>query len=242
MIVAWIALIYSAYSQHVAVVVDASSGYENLRNTVSAIEVAEAYESCGYHVLLFSAQLKTMDSRLSFFKHSNYSGAVISGQLVTEDSILNTLESDLPGHGPDRDLVVFVVGHGSNGYIRLHGSHILSKQHLARALSRGHRAGQFRSVRLVVDTCHGGDFIDILARKPWYSGVSSSDKRENSYSAGADRHTGVSLDDRFSIAFAKTVREKCGSLSLHELQHDPAFSFDALGSTVTIVPAKKHRW
>lgn len=133
----------------------------------------------------------------------------VRGEGVTVDAFLAALTrprfrphswgSTTLGPGKDSKVVVYLTGHGGEGFLKFHDVDELTGVELGRAVAEMSAKGAYGELLLVLDTCQAQSFFTDID-SPNVTAISSSRLGENSYAAPADLSLGVSTIDRFTRA------------------------------------------
>lgn len=111
----------------------------------------------------------------------------------------------LPG-GPNSSLLVYMTGHGGDGFLKFHDKTEMAAEDFAHALEEGRASGRWGEALLLFDTCQAATLTEAL-RSPGLIALVSSVRGENSYAHGHDRSVGQSLMDGFTHTVTSFLRE-----------------------------------
>jgi hypothetical protein len=170
-----------------AVVVSTSRYWFNYRHTSNALSVYHALRRLGLpdsHIILMIAESHSCSFHNPFpgrvFSSDNdHSGDVqssdlqvdFSGDAVTPEALLRILSgrhlSGTPAMQrlettPYSRLLVYLTGHGGEGFLKFHDKETLSSADLSAALRVAESSGRFYEVLAVFDTCQASSFVDDL--------------------------------------------------------------------------------
>jgi len=129
------------------------------------------------------------------------------GEAVTVASFLSILSgkwsADTPENlrlrsGPDSNLLVYMTGHGGDGFLKFQDAEEISAQDLADAFHAAYVNGKYGSALFLIDTCQGATMFSRFYA-PNVVAIASSALGENSYSHHADNRIGVAIIDRFTF-------------------------------------------
>lgn len=131
----------------------------------------------------------TVESFLQLF-HGKYDNSVdISKRLMSSDS---------------SNVMIFLSGHGGNGFFKFRDIDELSSHSLASSIESMYRNRRYRKLLLVIDTCQASTMGEFI-HSPNVTIIASSQQGENSYAHNAHEELGVALIDRFSYAFSNQL-------------------------------------
>ena len=204
-----------------ALIVDASRYWFNYRHGANALSVYRAVRRMGTpdsRVVLMLADDHACDARNA--RHGRMRGDVggsvelygdevevdYRGTEVTPESVMRVLTNRhaegtprskklLPG--PRSNVLIYITGHGGDGFIKFQDQNQLRDGEIADALAQMHAKGRYNEVLFLADTCQASTLAKAI-RSPRVLALSSSDVGENSYSLFADPEIGVHVIDRFT--------------------------------------------
>lgn len=99
-------------------------------------------------------------------------------------------------------LLIYLTGHGGDGFLKFHDQQELTAEDLARALRLMWLQRRFARALVLVDTCQAATINEQLAT-PHTAGVGSSARGQNSFSRENDDLLGVAVADRFSFGVSR---------------------------------------
>lgn len=119
---------------------------------------------------------------------------------VTPSTIKNTLtgRNGLLPSGPGSNVVLYLTGHGGDGFLKFHDADELSAIELANAVSEMRHRRRFRKLLIIVDTCQAASLFTHLEDGSGVLAFASSRLGENAYASSPDATIGVALADRFT--------------------------------------------
>ena len=142
-------------------------------------------------------------------------GVDYAGGDVTADAVLRVLAGRTPpgtparrrlDSGPHSRLLLYLTGHGGDGFLKFSDKEELASHDLAKALEAARLAGRFASALAVFDTCQAATLGEPII-SPGVVVLSSSLRAENSYAAGFDSSLGLALADGFTRALYSFLRD-----------------------------------
>jgi phosphatidylinositol glycan class K len=132
------------------------------------------------------------------------------GRDVSAASLLRVLADDHPpGTPPSRRLragrnasvLLYLTGHGGDGFLKFHDREELLAADVAAAVGGMAAAGRYGRLLLVADTCQAASLYAGV-RAPRWAGVASSAVGQSSYAAHSDPGVGAHLVDEFTLHLA----------------------------------------
>lgn len=153
---------------------------------------------------------------LSLYPHDvevDYAGADVS-----PESLLRAITGRHTAHTPSRQrlavagggsslsrtstLLLYLTGHGGDGFMKFHDKEELTYPDLAGALAEAFSKGRYGRALVVVDTCQAASLAAALSPlSPSVLVISSSVVGQNSYATGHDSEIGLSLADAWTRVF-----------------------------------------
>jgi glycosylphosphatidylinositol transamidase (GPIT) subunit GPI8 len=100
--------------------------------------------------------------------------------------------------GPDSKVLVYLTGHGGDGFLKFHDQQELGSADLAHAFQQMWAYGRYAELLLVIDTCQAATMGDHLSA-PYVTYISSSNLGENSYAYDTNHWLGLAVMDRFTF-------------------------------------------
>jgi Peptidase C13 family len=127
------------------------------------------------------------------------SGAEVSGRSFLEALRGRGRLSPWREGGGTRDFLLYLNGHGGDGYFKFRDSDEVSADMIADALAESWRRGLFSRAWLILDTCQAATLFDAMDRRgiPGLTHLSTSDKGLSSYAADYSSADAVALADGF---------------------------------------------
>eukprot|EP00276_Gloeochaete_wittrockiana_P009099 CAMPEP_0184645712 /NCGR_PEP_ID=MMETSP0308-20130426/2270_1 /TAXON_ID=38269 /ORGANISM="Gloeochaete witrockiana, Strain SAG 46.84" /LENGTH=300 /DNA_ID=CAMNT_0027075017 /DNA_START=1614 /DNA_END=2516 /DNA_ORIENTATION=- len=194
----------------------------NYRHTANALAVHSILRRLGFpedRIILMLADNIACNSRNSFCGevygndshknnlhpadiHVDYSGLDVNVENVVQ-VLAGEHASFVPPSkqlrsGPDSRVLVYMTGHGGNGFLKFHDKYELHSRKLAEAFHLMHVRQRYKEILFIADTCQAGTLAKHL-HSPNILFVASSSEGESSYSHLTDAKMGVSLMERFTF-------------------------------------------
>lgn len=143
-----------------------------------------------------------------------YAGAEVDYRArdVNVHSVLQVLTGTHPaGTPPSRRLdtdanssvLIFMTGHGGDGFLKFHDQSELLAADVAGAVVTMHAHRRYKSLLMVVDTCQAATLYGRLAHVPGWAAMSSSVLGQSSYALRHDPEIGAHLVDELSDHLAR---------------------------------------
>eukprot|EP00884_Botryococcus_braunii_P018765 jgi/Botrbrau1/5572/Bobra.97_2s0003.1 len=115
-------------------------------------------------------------------------------------------------------LVVYLTGHGGNGFLKFKDREELTSEQLGKALAQRASSTQLSHVLLLIDTCQAASLFSAISI-PSFLGLASSAIGESSYSHHMDPLLGVAEIDRFTFHLSEFLAslKPCTNASIGRL-------------------------
>lgn len=129
------------------------------------------------------------------------------GRDVSVQSILQVLTGHHPPGTPasrrmdstrNSTVLLYLTGHGGDGFLKLHDQSELLSTDVAAAVKNMHASGRYKELLLVLDTCQAATLYGELQEVPGWAGIASSKLGQSSYALRSDPGVGAHLVDEFS--------------------------------------------
>ncbi len=117
-----------------------------------------------------------------------------SGRIVPGTPTSKRLLSD-----ENSNVLIYMTGHGGNGYLKFQDSEEISSKDIAFVIEEMHLKRRYHELLIAVDTCEASTLFDDIS-SPNVLGIACSGLGENSYSTSNDDSLGVPIMDRFSLS------------------------------------------
>ena len=99
--------------------------------------------------------------------------------------------------GRNSSVLLYLTGHGGDGFLKFHDQNELLASDLAAAVGQMHAAGRYRQLLVMLDTCQAATMYSEISAPGWI-GVASSKLAQSSYALHSDPGVGAHLVDEFS--------------------------------------------
>ena len=99
--------------------------------------------------------------------------------------------------GPKSNVLIYITGHGGDGFIKFQDQTELRDEEIADAIAHMHAKGRYNEILFMAETCQAATLAKAI-RSPRVLAISSSDLGESSYSHHSDPEIGVHVIDRFT--------------------------------------------
>ena len=124
--------------------------------------------------------------------------------------LTDRLDSDTPSskrlHTNEKsNILIYVSGHGGEGFLKFQDTEELSDQDIADAIHEMKEKKRFNEMLFIADTCHAESLL-LKVNTPGVLGISSARIDQDSYSFPPQRNIGVSVIDRFTYASLEFLR------------------------------------
>ncbi|KAG5178685.1 hypothetical protein JKP88DRAFT_269135 [Tribonema minus] len=194
--------------------------YRHIANTLAIYRTVKQLGIQDSHIILMLADDMPCNARNSYRGHlyhgeenhfQSYSDDVevdYRGDEVTAAAFLRLLTGRVPPTDPfskslrtdaASNVLVYMSGHGGDGFLKFQDANEVSAQELGDALADMRASGRYGRVLMMVDTCQAGSLFSAVAA-PGVVCVGSSSLGENSYAHRVDGELGLPTMDRFSTA------------------------------------------
>ena len=129
------------------------------------------------------------------------------GNDVTAENFLRVLTGNhLPGESNSRKLpshsksnvLIYMAGHGGDGFIKFNDEEEVMKEELALALGEMRTLGRYHELLFIIDSCQSFTLCDNFDNVDESICIGSSVLGENSYAHHTDMMLGVSIIDQFT--------------------------------------------
>ncbi|XP_017328358.1 GPI-anchor transamidase [Ictalurus punctatus] len=212
----------SGHTNNWAVLVCTSRFWFNYRHVANVLSVYRSVKRLGIpdsHIVLMLADDMACNHRnpkpATVFGHKNMELNVYGddvevdyrGYEVTVENFLRVLTGRLPASTPrskrllsdDRsNILIYLTGHGGNGFLKFQDSEEISNVELADAFEQMWQKRRYNELLFIIDTCQGASMYERFY-SPNIMALASSQVGEDSLSHQPDLAIGVHLMDRYTF-------------------------------------------
>uniref|UniRef100_A0A8C6TLI6 GPI-anchor transamidase n=1 Tax=Neogobius melanostomus TaxID=47308 RepID=A0A8C6TLI6_9GOBI len=212
----------SQHTNNWAVLVCTSRFWFNYRHVANTLSVYRSVKRLGIpdsHIVLMLADDMACNHRnpkpATVFSHKNMELNVYGddvevdyrGYEVTVENFLRVLTGRLPPSTPrskrllsdDRsNILIYLTGHGGNGFLKFQDSEEISNVELADAFEQMWQKRRYNELLFIIDTCQGASMYERFY-SPNLMALASSQVGEDSLSHQPDLAIGVHLMDRYTF-------------------------------------------
>ncbi|XP_072296765.1 GPI-anchor transamidase [Eucyclogobius newberryi] len=212
----------SQHTNNWAVLVCTSRFWFNYRHVANTLSVYRSVKRLGIpdsHIVLMLADDMACNHRnpkpATVFSHKNMELNVYGddvevdyrGYEVTVENFLRVLTGRLPPSTPrskrllsdDRsNILIYLTGHGGNGFLKFQDSEEISNVELADAFEQMWQKRRYNELLFIIDTCQGASMYERFY-SPNLMALASSQIGEDSLSHQPDLAIGVHLMDRYTF-------------------------------------------
>nr|XP_057918120.1 GPI-anchor transamidase isoform X2 [Doryrhamphus excisus] len=212
----------SGHTNNWAVLVCTSRFWFNYRHVANTLSVYRSVKRLGIpdsHIVLMLADDMACNHRnpkpATVFSHKNMELNVYGddvevdyrGYEVTVENFLRVLTGRLPPSTPrskrllsdDRsNILIYLTGHGGNGFLKFQDSEEISNVELADAFEQMWQKRRYNELLFIIDTCQGASMYERFY-SPNLMALASSQVGEDSLSHQPDLGIGVHLMDRYTF-------------------------------------------
>lgn len=143
------------------------------------------------------------------------------GDEVSVDSFLRLLTgrhhpgtpaSKILQSGNDSNVLIFLTGHGGDGFFKFRDKEELSAEDIGMAFEEMELKGKYREILFIIDTCQASTLAKKMSA-PRVTTIGSSGLGENSYAYLTMPELGLSVIDRFTYSVSEFFYDKAGIIS-----------------------------
>ncbi|KAM3914674.1 GPI-anchor transamidase [Leptodactylus fuscus] len=220
----------SGHTNNWAVLVCTSRFWFNYRHVANTLSVYRSVKRLGIpdsHIILMLADDMACNSRNpkpgTVFSHKNMELNVYGdnvevdyrGYEVTVENFLRVLTGRLPPNTPrlkrllsdDRsNILIYMTGHGGNGFLKFQDSEEITNVELADAFEQMWQKRRYNELLFIIDTCQGASMYERFY-SPNIIALASSQVGEDSLSHQPDMAIGVHLMDRYTFYVLEFLEE-----------------------------------
>uniref|UniRef100_A0A3B4B8F6 GPI-anchor transamidase n=1 Tax=Periophthalmus magnuspinnatus TaxID=409849 RepID=A0A3B4B8F6_9GOBI len=208
----------SQHTNNWAVLVCTSRFWFNYRHVANTLFLTECICCCSHIVLMLADDMACNHRNpkpATVFSHKNMELNVYGddvevdyrGYEVTVENFLRVLTGRLPPSTPrskrllsdDRsNILIYLTGHGGNGFLKFQDSEEISNVELADAFEQMWQKRRYNELLFIIDTCQGASMYERFY-SPNLMALASSQVGEDSLSHQPDLAIGVHLMDRYTF-------------------------------------------
>ncbi|XP_029474291.1 GPI-anchor transamidase isoform X1 [Rhinatrema bivittatum] len=220
----------SGHTNNWALLVCTSRFWFNYRHVANTLSVYRSVKRLGIpdsHIVLMLADDMACNPRnpkpATVFSHKNMELNVYGddvevdyrGYEVTVENFLRVLTGRLPPSTPrskrllsdDRsNILIYMTGHGGNGFLKFQDSEEITNVELADAFEQMWQKRRYNELLFIIDTCQGASMYERFY-SPNIMALASSQVGEDSLSHQPDLGIGVHLMDRYTFYVLEFLEE-----------------------------------
>ncbi|XP_036613771.1 GPI-anchor transamidase isoform X2 [Trichosurus vulpecula] len=223
-------LFKSGHTNNWAVLVCTSRFWFNYRHVANTLSVYRSVKRLGIpdsHIVLMLADDMACNPRnpkpATVFSHKNMELNVYGDDVevdyrsyeVTVENFLRVLTGRVPPSTPrskrllsdDRsNILIYMTGHGGNGFLKFQDSEEITNVELADAFEQMWQKRRYHEMLFIIDTCQGASMYERFY-SPNVMALASSQVGEDSLSHQPDLAIGVHLMDRYTFYVLEFLEE-----------------------------------
>ncbi|XP_065529679.1 GPI-anchor transamidase isoform X5 [Lathamus discolor] len=220
----------SGHTNNWAVLVCTSRFWFNYRHVANTLSVYRSVKRLGIpdsHIVLMLADDMACNPRnpkpATVFSHKNMELNVYGDDVevdyrsyeVTVENFLRVLTGRIPPSTPrskrllsdDRsNILIYMTGHGGNGFLKFQDSEEITNVELADAFEQMWQKRRYNELLFIIDTCQGASMYERFY-SPNIMALASSQVGEDSLSHQPDLAIGVHLMDRYTFYVLEFLEE-----------------------------------
>nr|XP_021380490.1 GPI-anchor transamidase [Lonchura striata domestica] len=220
----------SGHTNNWAVLVCTSRFWFNYRHVANTLSVYRSVKRLGIpdsHIVLMLADDMACNPRnpkpATVFSHKNMELNVYGDDVevdyrsyeVTVENFLRVLTGRIPPSTPrskrllsdDRsNILIYMTGHGGNGFLKFQDSEEITNVELADAFEQMWQKRRYNELLFIIDTCQGASMYERFY-SPNIMALASSQVGEDSLSHQPDLEIGVHLMDRYTFYVLEFLEE-----------------------------------
>ncbi|XP_009285710.1 PREDICTED: GPI-anchor transamidase [Aptenodytes forsteri] len=220
----------SGHTNNWAVLVCTSRFWFNYRHVANTLSVYRSVKRLGIpdsHIVLMLADDMACNPRnpkpATVFSHKNMELNVYGDDVevdyrsyeVTVENFLRVLTGRIPPSTPrskrllsdDRsNILIYMTGHGGNGFLKFQDSEEITNVELADAFEQMWQKRRYNELLFIIDTCQGASMYERFY-SPNIMALASSQVGEDSLSHQPDLGIGVHLMDRYTFYVLEFLEE-----------------------------------
>jgi len=227
------------------VILSSSQFWHNYRHEASALSVYHAARALGVpdaRIVLMIAGGAACDPRnpraghiwnSASHAHELYPCDIavdFRGEDVTASTFIGVLTDSLPATTPaarrlhssrSSNVLVYMTGHGGDGFFKFRDAHELTASELAHAITQMHAQKRYGKLLLLIDTCQAATMAEELGGAEAVS-LAASERGESSFAKEVDPAVGVAVSDRFTFHVHRFLLALMPPPRLHEQERGAA--------------------
>ncbi|KAL2314297.1 GPI-anchor transamidase [Schizosaccharomyces pombe] len=231
----------SSHTNNWAVLISTSRFWFNYRHTANVLGIYRSVKRLGIpdsQIILMIADDYACNSRNLFpgtvFDNADRAldlyGEEIEidykGYEVTVEAFIRLLTERVPENTPASkrlltnersNILIYMTGHGGDGFIKFQDAEELSSEDLADAIEQMHQHKRYNEILFMVDTCQANSLYTKIY-SPNVLAIGSSEVGTSSYSHHADIDIGVAVIDRFTFSNLEFLENRVDSKSKLTMQ------------------------
>lgn len=220
-----------------AVLVSSSKYWYNYRHAANVLSIYRSIKRLGIedsHIILMLADDMACDARNPWpgtifnnaHHHINVYGSDAEvdyrGEEVTKENFIRLLTGRHQDGTPmskklltdeDSNILIYLTGHGGNGFLKFRDKGELTSTEIADAFDQMHQKRRYNELLFIVDTCQAESLASEIY-SPNIIGIGSSKIGQDSLSHHGDSSIGVYVIDRYTY-YVLNFLEKLNSDSAH---------------------------
>lgn len=133
-------------------------------------------------------------------------------RLLTGRHYPGTPASKILQSGNDSNVLIFLTGHGGDGFFKFRDKEELSAEDIGMAFEEMELKGKYKEILFIIDTCQASTLANKMSA-PRVITIGSSGLGENSYAYLTMPELGLSVIDRFTYSVSEFFYDKAGIIS-----------------------------
>lgn len=133
-------------------------------------------------------------------------------RLLTGRHYPGTPASKILQSGNDSNILIFLTGHGGDGFFKFRDKEELSAEDIGTAFEDMELKGRYKEILFIIDTCQASTLANKMVA-PRVITIGSSGLGENSYAYLTMPELGLSVIDRFTYSLTEFFYEKAGIIA-----------------------------
>ncbi|KAH9386528.1 GPI-anchor transamidase subunit K [Nematocida major] len=211
----------AALCNNKAILIDCSWQYENYRHFANVVSLQSALEGNGFLPSDISVYFKAdllSDKRMrepciktdyfTLVKGKDYTPIARSKSYFEILNMISGQDSILLGADSSTNLLIYITGHGGDGFIKYCNRKYFYTDDLTDALVRLQRVRKLKSVLFIADTCQADTLIDKTRLPSNITFMSTSLKGESSQSTTFSASLNVFPIDLFLMHLHRLIKEQ----------------------------------